>query len=53
MMSNLDRTIIMKAMAYDLLCLIDDAGAAGDKATFTPEEIEKLITSYIASEEQN
>ena len=46
------RIVIMKAMAYDLLCLMDDCTLKGETA-ITSEEIKKLIVTYIEKAEQD
>lgn len=46
------RIVIMKAMAYDLFCLMDDCTLKRETA-ITSEEIKKLIVTYIEKAEQD
>ncbi len=47
-MDETERQDTRKAMAFDLFNLIDE-NVKGDKTTFTPEEIKKLILVYVTS----
>lgn len=46
-----ERQDTRKAMAFDLFNLIDE-NAKGDKTSFTPEEIKKLILVYVTTADQ-
>lgn len=46
MYTEIDRQNTRKAMAFDLMCIIEDM----PKETFTPKELEKLIFEYVNAE---
>ncbi len=43
MLTDTDRRVIRKAMAFDLMCIIEERP---EQETFTAEELKRLIIEY-------